>query len=227
MLKIFAFMAMMLPAAVLAQTINAPTGTVTTSDGASWSWGGAAPQAGQYYVLRNGVSADGGEAAVMEVSGGLLYAENTSVPPGVWFLWNGSGWTEEASAPPTSTGGGTTTTGGSSGGSTTPTQPSGGGPTLLTGSITLTAPLANWYQMNSSSVAIATLPPCSAISAPSYFDTTGVGPLVLQLSSGSWVDQPPGAQTVGLWVYGPSATAWVSSDGTNCHISFGGAPPTS
>jgi hypothetical protein len=81
--------------------------------------------------------------------------------------------------------------------------------------------------MNSSSLATVTLPPCSAISAPSYFDTTGVGPLVLQLSSGSWVDQPPGAQTVGLWVYGPSATAWVSSDGTNCHISFGGAPPAS
>jgi hypothetical protein len=202
-------------ASALAQTITAPTGTVTTSDGAVWSWGGTAPQTGQYYVLRNGVSAEGGEATVMEVSGGALYAENTAVPPGTWFLWNGSGWTPEASAP--SAGGGTTT----------PTQPSGSGPTLLTGSITLTAPLANWYLMKSSSLATITLPPCSAISASSYFDTTGTGPLVLQLSSGSWVDQPPGAQTVGLWVYGPSATAWVSSDGTNCHISFGGAPPAS
>jgi hypothetical protein len=223
MLKIFAFMAMMLPAAALAQTINAPTGTVTTSDGASWSWGGTAPQAGQYYVLRNGVSADGGEAAVMEVSGGALYAENTSVSPGVWFLWNGSGWTQEASAPSTSTGGGTTTTGGSGGGTTTPTQPSGSGPTLLTGSQTLSA-LGAWYEAQTGTgIVRITLPACPQ--ASSFWDATGDGDLRLTLSAGSWANLPASNQEVSLSVYGTAtAITYCGSDG-NWRISFGGAPP--
>jgi hypothetical protein len=197
--------------AALAQTITAPTGTVTTSDGASWSWGGAAPQTGQYYVLRNGVSAEGGEAAVMEVSGGALYAENTAVPPGAWFLWNGSGWTPEASAP--SAGGGTTTS----------TQPSGSGPTLLTGSQTLSA-LGAWYEAQTgTSIVRITLPACPQ--ASSFWDATGDGDLRLSLSAGNWANLPASNQEVSLSVYGSAtATTYCGSDG-NWRISFGGAPP--
>jgi hypothetical protein len=223
MLKILAFIAMMLPAAAMAQTITAPVGTVTTSDGASWSWGGTAPQAGQYYVLRNGVSADGGEAAVMEVSGGALYAENTSVSPGVWFLWNGSGWTQEASAPSPSTGGGTTTTGGSSGGSTTPTSSSGSGPTLLTGSQTLSTLGPSYEAQTGTGIVRITLPACPQ--ASSFWDAIGDGDLRLTLSSGNWANLPASNQEVSLSVYGnATATTYCGSDG-NWRISFGGAPP--
>jgi hypothetical protein len=205
-------------APALAQTIIAPTGTVTTSDGAVWSWGGAAPQAGQYYVLRNGVSAEGGEAAVMDVSGGLLYAENTSIPPGAWFLWNGSGWTPEASAPSPSTGGGTTTTGGSSGGSS-----GSPGPILLTASQSLST-LSPWYEVQTGTGIIRiTLPTCPQGAA--FWDATGDGDLRLNLPSGSWANLPANNQEVSLSVYGSAtATTYCGADG-NWRISFGGAPP--
>jgi hypothetical protein len=201
------------PIAALAQTINAPAGTVTTSDGAVWSWGGTAPQAGQYYVLRNGVSAEGGEAAVMEVSsGGLLYAENTSIPPGMWFLWNGSGWTPETSAPSTSTGGGATT--GGSGGSS---------PTLLTGSQTLSTLGPSYEAQTGTSIVRITLPACPQ--ASSFWDATGDGDLRLTLSAGNWANLPASNQEVSLSVYGSAtATTYCGSDG-NWRISFGGAPP--
>jgi hypothetical protein len=205
-------------ASALAQTINAPTGTVTSSDGASWSWGGAAPQAGQYYVLRNGVSAEGGEATVMEVSGGLLYAENTAIPPGAWFLWNGSGWTQEASAPSASTGGGTTTTGGSSGGSS-----GSPGPILLTASQSLST-LSPWYEVQTGTGIIRiTLPTCPQGAA--FWDAIGDGDLRLTLSAGNWANLPASNQEVSLSVYGSAtATTYCGSDG-NWRISFGGAPP--
>jgi hypothetical protein len=209
-------LALLSAASALAQTITAPAGTVTTSDGAVWSWGAPAPQSGgQYYVLRNGVLAEGGEAGVMEVSGGQLYVENTSVSPGVWFLWNGAGWTQEASAP------GVTVV-------TTPPPPVGGsggsaGPVLLTASQTLST-LGPWYEAQTgTSILRITLPACPQLA--SFWDATGDGDLRLNLPSGSWANLPANNQEVSLSVYGSAtATTYCGGDG-NWRISFGGAPP--
>lgn len=213
-----ALLAGLISTAAQAQTITAPTGTVTTSDGASWSWGGTAPQIGQYYVLRNGVSADGGEAAVMEVSGGLLYAENTSVPPGVWFLWNGSGWTPEASAPSTSAGGTTT----NPTPSPTPTPVVGSIPTQLTesGPVTMPSPTGG-YVANSTTALTATLPnpatvtPCGL--PGTYFENDGSAQLILQVPAGEvWLGEVPNSQNVYLGYQSNSGHAWC--DGTSWHF---------
>lgn len=173
---------------------------------------GAPGYPGGYQLLINGNWTGTGSAVEYAVTNGQIYVQNNA---GLWYSWNGTNWTGPISAPVES-GGGT---------SPPPPPPASGGPVVLAGSTSLSAPLAPWYQGNSSSPMAVVLPACSSISGNTFFETIGTGPLTLQLSSGAWLDQPPNAQTVGLWVYGPNATAYVSSDGTNCHVSFGGAPP--
>ena len=210
----------LLPTAALAQTspdgTTLPPASSLTADGGTWTLGTALNSGNQYPILFNGAPASTGSAIELEVAnGGQVYAYSTYPGYVGWFVWNGTAWAPSSNP-------NTTTTGSSAGGgTTTPTT----GPLVLAGSTSLSAPLAPWYQINSAQSAIVVLPACSAISGNIYFETIGTGQATLQLSSGSWMDQPPNAQSVPLSVWGSNATAYVSSDGTNCHISFGGAPP--
>jgi hypothetical protein len=77
--------------------ISGGTGTLTTAAG-TWSFGAPAPgRPGEWLILLNGSSSNGGVSASLEVAnGGQIYALTAY---GSWWTWNGS-WTQ-TSAPPT------------------------------------------------------------------------------------------------------------------------------
>jgi hypothetical protein len=200
-MKLLIFLAtLLLPIAATAQTATAPSGSVTSAAG-TWTFGSTITGGGYPLLLNGALSAPGAAGVEYEIAAGQVYVENNL---NQWFEWNGAAWVLQSGAP----------------------SVSASGIVPLTGSVSLSAPLANYYQMNSSQSATVTLPACSALPPrPGIFwETLGAGSIVLQESAG-WVNQPPGAQTVGLWAYGPNATAYTWADSAGCHISFGGGAP--
>jgi hypothetical protein len=68
-------------------TLVPPASQITDSSQAVWTLG-AITQYGKQ-VLRNGVSADGGQATLLSYNNGQLKAQNST---GSWWLWGGSHW---------------------------------------------------------------------------------------------------------------------------------------
>jgi hypothetical protein len=186
-------------------TITAPNGSLTAADNSVWTWGSAAPQSGQYYILRNGISADGGYAAVMEVANsGQIYAENTDL--GSWFEWNGSNW-PSSSAP----------------GAPIP-PPSSSNPVQL-GNGSLPATLGPWYELTASNTTVNsyTLPVCPQVNT--YWDVVS-GHLQLTVPSGGWYNLPGNNALIELSTFGTAtATTFCDAQG-NWHIGWGGGPPS-
>lgn len=77
--------------------ITAPTGSLTDSGGAVWTWG-ASGGSGNYHMLRNNVDTTG-MAQVLAVQGSNVYAKANWGSVSWWQYGGGTTWTQLTAAP--------------------------------------------------------------------------------------------------------------------------------